>query len=505
IEIFEQSKEKFEKIGDIWELGMVEQGLGYTYHYIDNDKKSIESFSQYLEISKKIKDDYGISAAQTNLSYYYIKKGDFNEANELGIKSIKLSEENKIWYVNCFAKINFGYLEIERKKYQQAIKYLEQAKKLYENNTFLKDYTIYLYPYLADAYIEDYKLSKKKKELKKIKNACKKALTQTKSWLNHYGTSLRVAAKYYALINKKTKAKKYFHKSIAQTKSLGRRFEQAKGHYEYGNFLQAINKSEQAQNQWQQAYTIFKQIGAQAYIKRCAQFLGYKEEELATDTTSQERLSLDRRMTTVLNTGRYLSSILNLDELLEKIMDATMQLVGAERGILLLYPDKDKKKEHELEIKTVRNSKKITDTENFRLSSMIKKRMEEEAKPFIISDVQNDSVLKSLDSVIKSEIKSILSAPIMFKNEMLGNIYLDNRLVSGLFKEEDLKVLEMITNQAGVSIENARLVESLKEKERLKQEMKIAERIQTAIVPAPPQHDELEITAVMKPAEEVGG
>ncbi|MCK4799323.1 MAG: SpoIIE family protein phosphatase, partial [Spirochaetes bacterium] len=207
----------------------------------------------------------------------------------------------------------------------------------------------------------------------------------------------------------------------------------------------------------------------------------------------------------VLNTGRYLSSILDLDELLEKIMDATIQLVGAERGALLLYPDKDEKKEHSLEIKIVRDAKKSTDTGSFRLSSTIKKRMEHEAKPFIISDVQNDSVLKNLDSVIKSEIKSILSAPIMFKNEMLGNIYLDNRLVSGLFKEEDLKVLEMITNQAGVSIENARLVESLKEKERLKQEMKIAERIQTAIVPVPPQHDELDIAAVMKPAEEVGG
>jgi len=46
---------------------------------------------------------------------------------------------------------------------------------------------------------------------------------------------------------------------------------------------------------------------------------------------------------------------------------------------------------------------------------------------------------------------------------------------------------------------------SLKEQERLAQEMEIAERIQTAIVPPPPPHDELEIAAVMKPAEEVGG
>lgn len=45
----------------------------------------------------------------------------------------------------------------------------------------------------------------------------------------------------------------------------------------------------------------------------------------------------------------------------------------------------------------------------------------------------------------------------------------------------------------------------LKEKERLKKEMEIAQRIQTAIAPAVPDHNELEITAFTRPAEEVGG
>jgi signal transduction histidine kinase len=59
----------------------------------------------------------------------------------------------------------------------------------------------------------------------------------------------------------------------------------------------------------------------------------------------------------------------------------------------------------------------------------------------------------------------------MLKEEMLGVIYLDNRLISGLFNEEDLEVIELIANQAGVSIENARLCGSLEQrvKERTEQ------------------------------------
>ncbi|MCK4799162.1 MAG: AAA family ATPase, partial [Spirochaetes bacterium] len=313
IEIFEQARERFENMGDIWELGMVMNGLGWASHFFAKYEKTIRSFTKYLEISEKIKDDYGAGTAMAGLLNAYLELGDFDKAEEWGIKSLTLSEKKKIWYPNCFGKIHYGNLQLEKGNLSEAIKYLENAKRLYEENNFLKDYTVYLYPSLTDAYIEEYKeniekgkFKKNSKELKKIKNMCKKSLFYTILWKNHYGQYLRVAGKYYALKEQKRKAKKYFIKSIQQTKLIGRKFELAKSYYEYGNFLQSINKPKQAIIQWQHAYNIFKEIGARIYIKRCAQFLSYKEEELATDTTSQERLSLDRRMTTVLNTGRYL-------------------------------------------------------------------------------------------------------------------------------------------------------------------------------------------------------
>ncbi|MCK4797256.1 MAG: hypothetical protein KAT05_07725, partial [Spirochaetes bacterium] len=313
MQLFEQSIEKFEKIGDMWELGMSINGLGHPYRYLCMYDKAIYNYNKYLDISHKIKDDYGISATQVRLSFCYLIKGSLEKAEELNKKGFELSKEKKIWLVHCIANINQGIIEIEKENYQSAIKYLENAKKIFEDNLFLKDYSIYVYPILAEAYIKDYifnianyKSKEKKQYIKKIKIACKVALKKTKSWVNHYGISLRASANYYALINKKSNAKKYFLKSINKTKALGQKYQTAKSYYEYGNFLQSINKPKQAIIQWQHAYNIFKEIGAKIYIKRCAQFLGYKEEEFTTDTTSQERLSSDRRMTTVLNTGRYL-------------------------------------------------------------------------------------------------------------------------------------------------------------------------------------------------------
>jgi signal transduction histidine kinase len=162
----------------------------------------------------------------------------------------------------------------------------------------------------------------------------------------------------------------------------------------------------------------------------------------------------------VVRTGRVISSILDIDVLLEKIMDNAIELLGAQRGIVLLYPEKGDKK---LEVNVVRNINgyEITNS-SYELSKKIISQVEEELKPIIIYDALADSQLNMQHSVISQEIRSVICAPIINKKELLGVIYLDNKLMSGLFDVEDRKALELICSQAGVSIENARLYKRLK-------------------------------------------
>ena len=500
----------FKKIGDLWELGMTYHGIAHGYRYTSQYDKSIHFDSLHHGIAEKINDPFGMAESNSCISYCYTETGDFLKAEKLGKNAVNVSRKHNQLFALCFTTEHYGYLQLEKNNFLEAIKYLEESKDLFEKNTFLKDYTTYTYPYLADAYIEKYKINKntkkiklKKEELVKIKKACKKALSITMPWPNHYGASLRVSAKYYSLVNKKNKAKRYFNKAIRQTKLIGRRYELAKSHYEYGNFFDQINEKEKAERQWNKAYNIFKEIGAQEYIKHTKKLLNITDEKKTAkdDVSPQERLRLDRRMNTVLDTSRHLSSILDINELLEKIMDKTVELVGAERGILYLNIN------NKLKPKILRNIKQ-GESDLITINDIVITQVQKENKPLIFEDASSIKKSLSSDSTRSStniSLKSILCAPIITKNELLGVLYLDNHRVTGLFKEEDLKVLELISSQAGVSIENARLYNNLKEQERLKKEMEIAKRIQTAIVPEAPLHDELYITAVMQPAEEVGG
>ncbi|MBN1898119.1 MAG: diguanylate cyclase [Spirochaetes bacterium] len=461
LEIFKQAEDKFAEMGDMWELGMIMQGTGQGHVYLSEYQTGLEYLTQYLDISKKINDDYGVCAALSDLALCYIESGFYDKAYDAGLKSLKQSLDNKIWFITCSMSSRMGYLEIERGNYQKAIDYITKARELYENNTFLKDYTVYVYSFLAKASIEELKTKKDNRLIEqnagKIKKICKEALKNTKHWANHYGRALRVMAEFYSLTNKKNKAERYFVKSIEQTNKIDRKFEMAVGYYEYGQFLNEAGKKKEAKLKWEQALNVFKEIGSNEYIKRCSKVLGLgKPDEKAIEESPQDRLKVERRMTTVLGTSRYLSSILDLDELLEKIMDKTMEMVGAERGILLLYPDD--KRDKDLDIRVIRNVEKgQLRGEAFISSQSLIEKVEKEKKPIIVEDAGTDTQLKGQSSVVKYGLKSVLCAPIMARGNMLGVIYLDNRLVTGLFSQEDLMVLDLISNQAGVSIENARL------------------------------------------------
>ncbi|MBN1899425.1 MAG: diguanylate cyclase [Spirochaetes bacterium] len=465
IEYCQQSLQEYTQMGDMWEIGMSMNMIGHASRYLAQYQQTIENFNSYLDVSQKIKDEYGMSSAMSYLALAYIEMGEFDRAEDLNQKSLHISEPAKILYNVCFGYIHMGYLRAEQGDLKTAIKYYEDAKDLYEHNTFLKDWTCFVYHHLTDAYIEEYRKNKKKysrKEqkilLKKIKANCHKAQKVQRIWANHYGAALRVTGKYQALKNRKKKAQIYFEKSIKQTQAIGRRYELGRTLYEYGNFLDSTGRAGDAKTRWQKAYEVFNQIGSRHYIRRLEEKLGYKKTaETAEEVTPQDRLKAERKMTTVLGTSRYLSSILDLDELLDKIMTRTIEMVGAERGALFLYPE-GKEGMKNLQIRVVKNlGKKDIESESFGTSMSIIKRVTKEQKPLIVEDASMDDAFKGQVSVVRYGLKSVLCAPIMARGNMLGIIYLDNRLVSGLFSQEDLMVLDLISSQAGVSIQNARL------------------------------------------------
>jgi len=129
------------------------------------------------------------------------------------------------------------------------------------------------------------------------------------------------------------------------------------------------------------------------------------------------------------------------------------------------------------------------------------------------------SVIRHKEAVIINEITkdpearylaqwrfgSILGVPLLVHGEVIGILYAVKREEFG-FDDEDRRLLQAFANQAGVALENSRLIKAVIEKERLQEELRIAHDAQMKLLPKRmPQVPGLEIDAVCITANEVGG
>ncbi len=112
---------------------------------------------------------------------------------------------------------------------------------------------------------------------------------------------------------------------------------------------------------------------------------------------------------------------------------------------------------------------------------------------------------KHLGSMKGSRFRSLLAFPITVKEVNIGTLALLKELPDG-FNKEMTRIVSTFANQAGISIENFRLMEEAFQNARYKEELKIAKTVQQSLLPTKLEQDnDFEISAFSASADEVGG
>jgi sigma-B regulation protein RsbU (phosphoserine phosphatase) len=219
---------------------------------------------------------------------------------------------------------------------------------------------------------------------------------------------------------------------------------------------------------------------------------------LTSDSTqrSSGRLALLYRLSQTFN------SSLDLDEVLNRVMDEVVATTQAERGfVMLCEPD------GRLVFRAARGmDQKTIDEPRFQVSRSVVERVARDGQPILTSDAQIDDRFSMRDSVLILGLRSILCVPLKIKNQVLGVIYVDNRLQAGIFGQEQLDLLSAIAASAAIAIENARLYQVAIEQGRLERELQMARDVQASLLPrSTPEIPGWEFVARWRPAREVAG
>lgn len=126
-------------------------------------------------------------------------------------------------------------------------------------------------------------------------------------------------------------------------------------------------------------------------------------------------------------------------------------------------------------------------------------------KSLLIADASHDPRVPHFDHP-DLEVRSFLAAPMRFRNQVMGVMAVVNPVNREPFTRENQENLQVLADQASLSIFYANLRESLEGKQRLDQEMQVAQRIQDSLQARDVPHvPGLEIATFTDAAMEVGG
>ena len=212
-----------------------------------------------------------------------------------------------------------------------------------------------------------------------------------------------------------------------------------------------------------------------------------------------ERSRLDAdAFETLAEIGRDVASILDVNELLTRIAQLTKRLIEYRTfGLFLLNED------GELEIKVAVKYGEHVEIPRIGLGEGLVGYAALHKEAVLVPDVSQDPrYIKIVDDVC-----SELALPLMLKDRCIGVIDLESPVVDA-FSKRDVEILTLLAGQAAVAIENANLYEELrKNQERLEKEVRFAQRVQMALLPAgPPKRLKgVDVAAAFSPARELGG
>ncbi len=162
----------------------------------------------------------------------------------------------------------------------------------------------------------------------------------------------------------------------------------------------------------------------------------------------------------LLEISRELSAKRLLDPLLNYAMNMAIKLVHAERGFLVMRLE-DGSFEYRIKLDSAGNELNNPDGE---VSHSILRTVMEERKTRVVSNAAIDPDFQTSDSVVALRLRSVICAPLVIQDEVLGAIYLENRSVVDVFDEKSIEPLELFASHAAVTIKNALLNDELEER-----------------------------------------
>lgn len=227
-----------------------------------------------------------------------------------------------------------------------------------------------------------------------------------------------------------------------------------------------------------------------------------------TYTTTQNMMGDALDIESIFRASQSIAQQVEFTALISEIMKITLQNAGAERGFLMLAEQGTLRARVEgkvAEDTIVSLSNRDLDAMELELCVAIVRRAQLGRQAVTVDHAMDDEELAYDPYVIANRCRSIAVLPIVHMGELVGLLYLENRLVPGAFSAGRMQALAMLAAQAAISLNNVRYIEEIAKRTRLENDMAAARAVQEALLPTEREVPGVSIVTHYRAADETGG
>lgn len=237
-----------------------------------------------------------------------------------------------------------------------------------------------------------------------------------------------------------------------------------------GSFFQLQGKERIARLYLQEAYKNHQKLGNKALVR----YYGSKypflrdqnEEKEDTSESKKGHSSLMLDVQSVVSVSQAISGEILLGNLLKKMMEIVLKNAGAQKGFMILS-DNDAlfvEAESNVQDNEIKVQQSIPIEKHKGFSQALVQLVARTQKTVILENACQEGDFTRDDYFRTHQSKSVLCQPIMNQGRLVGVLYLENNIATGVFTQNHLEVLRIIAPQAAISIENANLYANLERK-----------------------------------------
>lgn len=313
--------------------------------------------------------------------------------------------------------------------------------------------------------------------------------------MNHSHRYWIVEAERLRVTGGKEEARRAYQRAMAHARENECRGEEALAVELFARFVERNGENEVTQLFFTKAHHLYQLWGATA--KARAMELAHPTWFASAHPTSPPMTGhraasarevdvsgLELDLTSVLKASQAISSEVVLPELVKKLMHIVMENAGARRGFLVLEGNEP------LVVAagtSIRSGDLFLDRapveERNDLSTGIVRYVRRTRAPVVLNDAATAAGPFQADEYLqRNKPRSLLCQPILRQNELIAVLYLENDLVANVFTPSRCRLLDLLSAQAAISLENARLYETLDNRvnERTRELSKALEELREA-------------------------